>query len=911
MQPRSLPPSHTPTTGQPPRCAPLRFRTLGCLAALALMVGCAQGAPLTFRWSPEVSRAEPYDAQAFHGETFTLAATPLQYGRPLTGLTDAGAKLYWQTPGMEPTQWYTAPGAYDPATGTLTATWTPAMDVGGDRVTFFLALTQGDAVAYRVYGRLRLKPSPGFSPATLVPEDVRQELIDAITADLQAWADATYQPKGDYLTDEADPTVPAWAKADAKPTYTADEVGAAQASHTHDGRYFRLDGSSILLKGSGNGPYGWSLGRIAKGEVTGGWGIRFSETNLNDYTSYEYDRIDVARNGTHAYYRLTGDGGDRIVRKAELESALAAIELTPGPQGPQGEKGDTGATGPQGPKGDPGPQGPQGEPGPQGPKGDPGDPAELPIDTAWPDAPADDRVPSTQLLDEELTARLAKKQNTIGASTQLSLMHLTASGTVAAKTLTQGGTALDDLYGAKATLTATTKAAQMAQDNAARALSIAASAQNTAKAAQSNANAALDAANAADALASAAMPKSGGTFTGGLNVMGEVSASALAEGGQALGDKYAAKTHTHAQSDVTGLTAALAAKQDALTAGEGISISGNVIAATGGSGLSVPAGEYLKFLTPYTSDEQPDYLFKLYFDDNTSNLTVLGLDGDVIGTFGDKMADTAFVTKAYVDEAIAAAGGGGSYTLPMASASTLGGVKVDGSMMRINEDGTILPSVCVDYNWVPYVLIGEGLSFDLESKTLSATGGASVDFDFVVEVSRRFIGISHNNQPQAWNMTFPVDDKDVVILGATFDRGESEERTLATVEYVDEAVASASAPQVAERGGLAMLDGSEMLGTGLGLAKKPLTSGDTLSPITVTAGVEIIGEDANHLSVTAWDNGEIHMLRFEHKAANGYDYTTYFTFVGDRRMEADGIYHLRCYSFGGKVYAEVIHREGE
>lgn len=34
------------------------------------------------------------------------------------------------------------------------------------------------------------------------------------------------QPKGNYLTAESDPTVPAWAKAAKKPTYTAEEVGA-------------------------------------------------------------------------------------------------------------------------------------------------------------------------------------------------------------------------------------------------------------------------------------------------------------------------------------------------------------------------------------------------------------------------------------------------------------------------------------------------------------------------------------------------------------------------------------------------------------------------------------------------------------------------------------------------------------
>lgn len=81
-----------------------------------------------------------------------------------------------------------------------------------------------------------------------------------------------------------------------------------------------------------------------------------------------------------------------------VDSEIAAISLTPGPQGPKGDtgnpgpkgdkgdKGDSGARGdpgPQGPtglqgaKGDQGPmglQGPQGATGPQGPKGDPGSP---------------------------------------------------------------------------------------------------------------------------------------------------------------------------------------------------------------------------------------------------------------------------------------------------------------------------------------------------------------------------------------------------------------------------------------------------------------------------------------------------------------------------------------------------------
>lgn len=36
-----------------------------------------------------------------------------------------------------------------------------------------------------------------------------------------------------FITTETDPTVPSWAKAETKPTYTASEVGAATNTHTH------------------------------------------------------------------------------------------------------------------------------------------------------------------------------------------------------------------------------------------------------------------------------------------------------------------------------------------------------------------------------------------------------------------------------------------------------------------------------------------------------------------------------------------------------------------------------------------------------------------------------------------------------------------------------------------------------
>lgn len=68
---------------------------------------------------------------------------------------------------------------------------------------------------------------------------------------------------------------------------------------------------------------------------------------------------------------LTGYATEEFVN-----SAIEAIELTPGPQGPQGEKGDKGEDGQPGKDGAQGPQGLPGEPGATGPQGAQGDKGE-------------------------------------------------------------------------------------------------------------------------------------------------------------------------------------------------------------------------------------------------------------------------------------------------------------------------------------------------------------------------------------------------------------------------------------------------------------------------------------------------------------------------------------------------------
>nr|DAY85517.1 MAG TPA: hypothetical protein [Caudoviricetes sp.] len=66
-----------------------------------------------------------------------------------------------------------------------------------------------------------------YSALTNKPQIAGKELSGNKTLD-----DLGIQPKGTYLTKETDPTVPAWAKTEAKPTYTADEVGALPKTTT-------------------------------------------------------------------------------------------------------------------------------------------------------------------------------------------------------------------------------------------------------------------------------------------------------------------------------------------------------------------------------------------------------------------------------------------------------------------------------------------------------------------------------------------------------------------------------------------------------------------------------------------------------------------------------------------------------
>lgn len=127
----------------------------------------ARSAAVPLRWTVETSRAQVAQFEAYRGETLDLEATMKSYGSPLA--TPAQPSLYWQTNGMG-AAWWTTPAT---ASGNvLRATWSPTNDCGAASYNCFIG---GPDATYRAAFRLRMLPSPGFTPNHIPLPTVKAE----------------------------------------------------------------------------------------------------------------------------------------------------------------------------------------------------------------------------------------------------------------------------------------------------------------------------------------------------------------------------------------------------------------------------------------------------------------------------------------------------------------------------------------------------------------------------------------------------------------------------------------------------------------------------------------------------------------------------------------------------------------
>jgi len=185
---------------------------LALAAALAAATLLAGGVPAS--WTVDVARPRVHVVDAYHGETLDLAAAFQADGKPLE-MPAKDAVFCWQTNGMADVWWKSPATA---ASNVVSAVFTPKMDPGAPQVVAFLGVPGQN---WRAELRIRFRSSPG---ATVNDLPLPAKSIDFAQVEVE---------NAPWIEKETDPTVPAWAKAAQKPSYTAAEVGALASTVTH------------------------------------------------------------------------------------------------------------------------------------------------------------------------------------------------------------------------------------------------------------------------------------------------------------------------------------------------------------------------------------------------------------------------------------------------------------------------------------------------------------------------------------------------------------------------------------------------------------------------------------------------------------------------------------------------------
>lgn len=313
------------------------------LLTLVLMVLALIGWAVPQEWSVDISRVQPYQFNAYHGETLEMKASFFLRGSPYDVAGD-DFSLFWQTNGMGTVYW-AAPAVA--ASNTVSAVFRGSMDPGAPVMYGFLGSTGSN---YRASFAVRFAASPGAVPNELplpvetidfakvavlnAPWATKSEIdeglavaassatnyTDSVAASLGAlawvdsvdWADILGKPswigatKPSYSWDEI-LSKPSWI-GDTKPTYSLNDV---------------CPDTENWLGRPGTTAAGKSIKVLAKtvnGVIEGGLTVTGSSNNDNNTTKYRYAGVTATRNGTATDYLFDTSSQSGIVRRSELAS---------------------------------------------------------------------------------------------------------------------------------------------------------------------------------------------------------------------------------------------------------------------------------------------------------------------------------------------------------------------------------------------------------------------------------------------------------------------------------------------------------------------------------------------------------------------------------------------------------------
>ena len=179
-----------------------------------------------------------------------------------------------------------------------------------------------------------LSALPSVRSAAGAPEDPPKIVYDQIMELIKGLGsvdpDDIAKAVADYLAahpiEETDPTVPSWAKAETKPTYSAEEVGAIAQSD------LQAATDAALAQAKSSGEFDGATGPAGPQGPAGAPG----------------------KDGTPGADGVTphiGDNGNWYIGSTDTGKPSRGATGANGQDGAQGEKGDTGPQGPQGPAG--------------------------------------------------------------------------------------------------------------------------------------------------------------------------------------------------------------------------------------------------------------------------------------------------------------------------------------------------------------------------------------------------------------------------------------------------------------------------------------------------------------------------------------------------------------------------------
>ena len=148
-----------------------------------------------------------------------------------------------------------------------------------------------------------------------VASNLRESVAVAASSATNYTDSAVTSATNGLLRTETDPTVPSWAKASSKPTYSLNEV-APNVENWLGVPGTTAGGKSIKV-----------LAKTVNGVIEGGMTVTGSSNNDNNTTKYRYAGVTATRNGTATDYLFDTSSQSGIVRRSELASKANAADV--------------------------------------------------------------------------------------------------------------------------------------------------------------------------------------------------------------------------------------------------------------------------------------------------------------------------------------------------------------------------------------------------------------------------------------------------------------------------------------------------------------------------------------------------------------------------------------------------------